>query len=417
MSIDDTPSVKHMRQQLNGFKQLLRLPFLPMSRKQYAELRTQIGELSAQVEELIDYRARFNRALSRDGWLANNSLPVPVMKQVVEAYETSGAEAATALLLDFYKSDNLAGWVHRLKGVEELQVRSRFIRLALEDYRAERYHSVVPLLIMVMDGAVNDAAGKGLHSTAIDLEVWDSFTTADGAINDIKEIFQKSRKKTRAEPIKLPYRHGILHGMDLSFDNAVVAAKCWCFLFVVADWIASKKSEPQRREKFQEDTRIPAMAEILHTYRQNETRKRAVDEWKPREIAGDYLEDLNRKLTAEPGTPEHAALQFLRLMRDQNYGHMAEMYAPTFVSDPKRHAGDLRMQLGHLDVDSYSIDDIVDQGPAITEVYCSLNRPQNESLRYGIRMVCQSASGEPSVRGLQEGKWYIVSISPRQITK
>ena len=32
---------------------------------------------------------------------------------------------------------------------------------------------------------------------------------------------------TRAEEIQIPYRHGIVHGMDLGYNNKYVAAKCW----------------------------------------------------------------------------------------------------------------------------------------------------------------------------------------------
>ena len=150
-------------------------------------------------------------------------------------------------MLDHYGPDQVAQRIFFLDHVEQLHVRRKLIDYALEDDRAGRYYSAVPLLLMVIDGAMNDATGKGFHASDITLDVWDSLMVADGAIYKIKEIFQKGRKKTRTERIDVPYRNGILHGMDLGYDNSTVTAKCWCFLFIVRDWLVSKKSEAERK--------------------------------------------------------------------------------------------------------------------------------------------------------------------------
>ena len=59
------------------------------------------------------------------------------------------------ILLDHYGPDEMARRVFLIHSVKEVRDRWKFVDLALEDYRAERYHAVVPILLMVIDGATN----------------------------------------------------------------------------------------------------------------------------------------------------------------------------------------------------------------------------------------------------------------------
>jgi len=310
MSIEETPSIKHVREQMRAFKLILganrALGFLGLGSKKIAELQTQYEDICKKMEEYTEYPAKFNRYLSNEGWLAHDTFEFSALKQIVDEYEENGKDRATKLLLDYYGPDNLADKMFFFISVDELRVRERFIRFALEDYKEKRYYAVVPLLLMIMDGAVNDAVGKGLHAEGIELDAWDSLTTADGAINDIKAIFQRSRKKTRTEEIAFPFRNGILHGMDLGYDNQVVAAKSWCFLFVVRDWIAAKTSEPTRRKAFEDETRTPTLREIADTMAKTQKLKQAVAAWSAREISAEYVQELNQDHVADRDTPEHA---------------------------------------------------------------------------------------------------------------
>jgi hypothetical protein len=51
----------------------------------------------------------------------------------------------------------------------------------------------------------------------------------------------KRFSKTSNEEVFELYRNGIVHGVLLNFNNAVVASKAWNRLFAVADWATSRE--------------------------------------------------------------------------------------------------------------------------------------------------------------------------------
>ncbi len=372
--------------------------------------------MCAQMALLTDYPSRFNRYFSKEGWLAHGSFDLTVMKRVVDEIETHGLDKATDILLEYYGPENLRARMFFLNGTQELNERRRFIDLAFEDYVAERYHAVVPILLMVMDGAVNDAVGKGLHAESLQLDVWDSVTTADGAINDIKAIFQKSRCKTRTETILFPYRNGILHGMDLGYDNRIVAAKCWCFLFIIADWIALKNSEEDRREKFAQETRVPSLRELAEKLARTQALKDVGKNWSAREILAEDLCALNRDHAPEEGTPEHTALCFLDLWRARNYGNMARLYWTADNPTSSHYAGEVRRQLSSIKVESYSVDRLVDEAPAITEMKVTINPGREFTVGCILRMVYENRDGEITARDFPDGTWHVMRVTTSELS-
>lgn len=397
MSIDETPSFKNLNDQMRGLDLILRanrvLRRIGLGSRQIASLEQQVNEIRMQMRDLADYPERFNRHFSKKGWLAHGRLDFTVMKRAVDECDASGLDAGSAVLLEYFGPESLRQRLFFLNGVEELRVRRRLIDLAFEDYQAGRHHAVVPVLLMLIDGAVNDTVGKGFHSEALDLQVWDSITTADGAINDIKSIFQQGRRKTRTDTILLPYRNGILHGMDLGYDNEIVSAKCWCFLFVVADWIADKKSEDQRRAKFLEDTRIPSLRGLAQQMAENQRMKEATESWSARDITADHLDGLNQGQPPERGTPEEIALQFLALWTARNYGGMARLSWEAAKSKSGKHVGEIRATLGGVEVRSYQLDDINDEAAAISQIRVTVKEMSSNSHCYMFRMIYESDTG------------------------
>lgn len=380
--------------------------------KRLADLERELETIRAQMHDLADYPERFNRYFSKVGWLVHGHLDFTTMKRAVEEYEANGLSAATGVLLQYFEPESLRDRLFFLNGVEELRIRRRFIDLAFEDYQSKRYHAVVPLLLMLIDGAVNEAVGKGFHAEALNLDVWDSLTAADGAINDIKSIFQQSRRKTRTDAIQLPYRNGILHGMDLGYDNEIVAAKCWCFLFVVADWIADKKTEAARRDKFAKETRVPTLRELATQLAENERMKKATEGWSARHITQKQLDALNCKQSPDPGTPEEIVIRFLDYWVARNYGGMARLYWAAVNPESGRYAGEVRASLGDIVVDSYVLDEIRDDAAAITEVKVTLSQANRKSSCYYFRMIYESKTGKALPRDLPGGAWRVVGVRP-----
>lgn len=412
--ISDTPSFKHHDRLARGLEQLLIvnsvLLRLGLGSKKLGEVKRELKELRAGMHEIASYLERFNRCFSKEGWLAFGSFDFEVLKQAVDDCEAGRTDEATARLLQYFGPASVSDQLSRLGGVEELRIRRRLVDLAFIDYQAGRYHAVIPVLLMLIDGAVDDALGAGFHSDALDLDAWDSLTAADGAIYDIRAIFKRGRRTTRTEPISLPYRNGILHGMDLGYDNEVVAAKCWCFLFVVADWIKDKKSEVARQEHFAEETRIPSFRELAERISATERMKQALETWSPRTFRPGEVARIGSVRLVESGTPEEAVLRFLALWAAGNFGGMAKMYWSHACPESPRLAGDVRALLGDVKVGAYGLERIDDEGSGATQVAIVVNPESDCPRRYVARMIFESDSGEVLPRSLPGGAWRVVWV-------
>jgi len=285
----------------------------------------------------------------------------------------------------------------------------------LTEHAKGRHYSAVPLLLMIIDGAANEAFGKGFHSADLSLDVWDSLMAADGAIYNIKEIFQKGRKKTRIESIDMPYRNGILHGMDLGYDNPIVTAKCWCFLFVVRDWILAKKSELTRKEAYYEETQVPTLGELTAKLAATNRMREATEAWKPRYIDDTYLASLPDSSAADEGTPEAVVLNFLALWKRRNYGGMAKLFWRKLTETSKGYVREVREQFESTKVESYSLRRIVDEAPAIAEINAETvaGGDDPEERRWLFRLIREDEDGNPVPANLRGGHWQIVWIHAR----
>lgn len=410
--IRDMPSYTYNEQLARGLQQMLRVNSLlrrvGLGSSELAEMSRELEKTREEMAELADYHARFNRHFSKEGWLAYGSLDFTVMKRAVDEYESGSPTAATRVLTGHFEPDRVGDQLYLLNGIEEVRVRRNLIDLALSDYKAGRHHAVVPVLLMVIDGAFNDALHTGFHADTSELEAWDSLTAADGAINDIKAIFQKGRRKTRTEPITLPYRNGILHGMDLGYDNEIVSAKCWCFLFVVADWIKDKKSEAKRREKFAEETRQPSLRELLAQIAENKRMKEVLDAWTPRTMTRDEVNAIGHESPPEGGSPEEAVLKFLELWSATNFGGMARLYWAHAQSGDHGYVATVRTLLGDVEVISPRLEAIDDEASALSQVLVTVNPSRAKPSRFMFRMIHESESGDVVPRGETGGAWRVV---------
>jgi hypothetical protein len=412
MGVGDIPSMIRMREQIRGFELILgingALRIFGLGSDRLEEVRRQLDDLKAKVDEMADLPNRFNSYFSKDGWLAHGSLDFEVLKNAVDQHESAGSEAGVEVMMQYFSPDNLVARLYFLNWAEELRIRRRLIDLAFEDYLAGRYHAVVPVLLMVIDGAVNDAVGKGFHSDGIELNVWDCITTADGSINSIKGIFQAGRRKTRTETISLPYRNGILHGMDLGYDNQIVAAKCWCFLFVVADWIVAKKSENVRQAKFEEEGRTPSWRELAEMLAANQRAKAANEAWQPRDFDADYYSKLNQGHFPEKDVPEATTIRFLEFWSRRNFGAMSKLYCSLNDPGSSQHAGRVRESLDDCKVEAYQIESVTDEAPAISVVNATLALRSGVQMACTIRLIYETPSGNVCTRGTAGGAWRIV---------
>ncbi len=212
----------------------------------------------------------------------------------------------------------------------------------------------------------------------------------------------------------MPYRNGILHGMDLGYDNPVVTAKCWCFLFVIRDWILSKKSEPERKEIFQKETRSPSWGELSAKHLAITQMQKAIDAWKARSISTEYLQAIQNPAAVEKGSPEAVVLEFLTFWKKRNYGKMAELLQEKKAKNLQTSVREVRQQFENYMVKDYSIKRIVDAAPAIAQidVEVSLSSDSISVPRWTFRLIRENEKGETVSANLAGGQWRFVWVLP-----
>lgn len=410
MKLDELPTFKHFIQDVKGFKLILRIyrlfRFFGLKNKKLDEMKDKVDEISSQLKEHKEYATKFNKYFSDEGWIVHDSINFEVMKKAVESFEVEGKEKAQKILLDYFGPENIEKNIFRLKFCNELKDRYRFIEFALEDYKEGKLYSTIPLLIMVIDGAVQDAISRGFHAKNIDLSAWDSITSVDNGIGKVKNIFQKSRMKTTTEQISSPYRHGIMHGRDLAYDNNEVAAKCWCFLFVVHDWIRSKSTEEKRKAKFIKDATPPSFKELVEQMKHTQEIKDKIEVWQPREISDLYIKEINEGKMPDNCLPEYTAYDYFKLWIRKNYGYMSNLYSVRW----EKSARELRERYDVWDVENFEIISIRDESPAITEVWIRINCKDNTSSKCKLRLIYETEIGDPLPRNMGKANWKIVIL-------
>lgn len=417
MKYSEMDTIKHLEEQLTGMKALVKLNkglrIIGLGSKKISELDEQISKLEMTLKELKETPLLFNKYFSDRGWITYDSLNHEFMKKVVQIYNDKGIDDAENEILEYYKPENLKFEFIRLKALPALLKRYKFIEFAMNDYSEEKYYSVIPLLLIIIDGTVNEIVGKGFHSEQSDLDVWDSITTIDDGISKIKDIFRKGRNKTRDEQISLPYRNGILHGMDLGYDNYIVAAKCWHFLFVVRDWGLSKQSEETRKEKFIKDSETPSFKEIGKKIQETNRIKDALKKWKRRDITREYINSLDDPTSKDENLPEIVLLQFLKYWKERNYGYMGKMYWSQFHHNAKPNIKEIKEQFIGIPIETFQIIRISDDaaGISVIDVKAVVETIKKE---FTVRMIYEGLDGFARSRNLLDGNWKIVFVQEKK---
>lgn len=284
MKIVDNPSTKELLNQIRAresLESLYRLvPWANRLCPKLGEIFSKFTEIKHQVEILL-LPDQFNETFSSLGWIAYESLNLHVMKQAIGIAETVGAEDAEKFLSNHYNEETLKWGILRFNGHPDCRKRLRLIELAKDDYLAERYHACIFLLISLTDGLVNDVSKHvGLFAENSDTTAWDSIAAHQTGLQYLVKLLGRPRNKTNGEEITIPFRHGILHGRELAFDNKMVAAKCWFTLFAVRDWVASIADG----KKYLKPKEQVSWSELLKQLTENARIKQLLEQWQPRTL-------------------------------------------------------------------------------------------------------------------------------------
>jgi hypothetical protein len=195
---------------------------------------------------------------------------------------------------------------------------------------------------------------------------------------------------TRTEEIRIPHRHGIVHGMDLGYNNRYVAAKCWAALFAVRDWAikaARDKLSPPELEPEVETT----LWETIESFRAIRHETEWLKQWQPRDVVvGVSIPATGEAQDYPPGTPEQKIAEFLHYWLKDNYGYMAKCYAPMLQTRPI----DVRNTFEHRQLLGFELMEVNEVTPAVADIKAKLQIKMNDDVSSPIYEFRLAASDE-----------------------
>jgi hypothetical protein len=424
--IKDIPSLKKLREDAHNFSvlnkgwPLIRPLFkvLGVDVKKIDEALKQAAPLVAKTDELTSLPDNFNNLFSDKGWIMYSWMNIDIAKKAVELGKLGQFDEAENILIEYYSTEELQRELRLMIAVEAFRDRIPLAEKALHDFTEERFYSSTLVVLSLLDGMVNEIQRKGFFSKNVDLTAWDSMTAHSKGLQKLVSVLSQSRTKTVTQSINIPYRHGILHGMDLGYDNRTVAIKAWVALFATRDWaIKAERNQleapPQKPEK--------TWKEVLGQLQDLERDKEAIANWQPRNIKV----GTNCPLSGEPGdyddnTPEQKLVEFLSYWKTKNYGYMAKCIL-TEIGDPiKVFPLRIREEYYGKQLNTWQLSNILDEAPAITVITIQVNYEENgltntKSLQ--ARIICQDDLNIGVIRGKPGARWALVSWHLKEINQ
>lgn len=413
--IIDNPTSAELLKQFAAFESLEALyKALPFARRIFPKMEDAFNEFNIikKQAKILEVPDQFNERLANLGWIAYESMNMEVMQKAVNIFDAEGKDVAEQFLADSYDEETLKWGIFRFNGNRDFRKRIRLADLAREDYLAGRYHACIPLLLSLLDGLVNDVSNHvGFFAENVDLTAWDCIAAHESGLQTLASILTKGRNKTNEDAITIPYRNGILHGRELTFDNKVVAAKCWAALFAARDWAGALddgKKEPKPKEEV-------SWKQLFMQISETNLMKKSIEEWKPR-VSEDilYLPFEGYISHLPENTPEHAVAAFLDHWCNKRFGLVADALL-YFTDTPKgKKAGMARQDFGKYVPVSFKVLGIDDQAAAVTHVIAELRFEVDgrEKLKeVSVRTIYQDLENNPSIRSIPNGHWRIVQNS------
>lgn len=412
MSKDQTPKPPgdHLVQQFEAMRPLAKLVgfFNSGVRKQFKEVEQQLNNVKQMVANL----ELFAQTYSVLGWVNYDRLSTDVVASVVGMPIEDGEAILTKYHLD---ADNLSFLGYRFK-TKHYDPWFEMFERAVERATAEDFLSAIPLVLSVIDGICTTSTGKHPFSGGADAPVFDSQTSGPGGLSEGLALLGSTRRKLHADAISLPFRHGIVHGLNPNYGHPVVAAKAFNLLQATVDYFDRRRDEAERIAKAAEEQKPIDLRELGENLRKNAETKRALQQWRARPVvSGVPLASSDTPANLPVGTPEAFVAHYLSLLTDQNYGELAK----ATVDYPKRpigyRAGKLRENLKSVRLTGWTITGIEDTAPAMSRVTAMLEGRLDNKMWRGeraMRVMFADEDHEVLVRNQLGGTWVMLPDFP-----
>jgi hypothetical protein len=426
--IRENPTIKEILDHVRYFTWLRRaMPLLrPLLRRFSVDVRgidealANSSDLVRASHELAVIPDRFNEIFSERGWIIYDRMDLTIAQSAIQIAERESLESAEAFLVEYYDAEIVRQGVQSMFAVEAFRPRLALAEKAVVDYAEERFHACIPVVLALLDGMVNEVHQKahgqrrGISAEGVNLVAWDSFAAHNSGLMRLVKIFQTGRRRTTTEPLSLPYRNGIMHGIDLGYDNRLVAAKTWVALFAAREWAIKAErhavNPPPSPRPLTVRESWAELKESITRWRRLQEHKRWSEEWKPRQILSAAPNTSLGEFQA--GTPEHALDEFLTLWHAGNFGRMAQLIAMFQGEGAKRGPAQVRRVFGKKKLSSYAIVQVRDETFAITEIETGIEYIQEGSPfteRHVVRMLYTGLDGLPALFGYSAGRWCVMN--------
>ena len=386
----DLPSFKEMELQLKGMKLLKFL--LPADQKNVPkEIETKLNELAQLIDD-------FYEMFGERYWIFHDMLNVDQVRQIIDSSDNLD-DAESRLIAMHADPDFLRRVVMRCNGIPALRKRIPLVEKAREDYLAGRYYSSVFVLVSVIDGFVNEFENthRGAHTrTPEELSQYDSAISHHKGIASVQSVFLKSMSVTNEEPIYEVYRHGIMHGVAINFDNEIVATKAWNLLLGFMDWATAKL----KAEKPKEPT--PTLRQSLKLLAETHKNRELLKQWKPFKLMPNDPAFINDDVYV-------VSTEFYNAWRSRNYGKMSSLLSSMNRSGREKLMPKLVREeySGHhlLEFELLSIDHYAAAGADVT-VRVKLDDTTTRQAK--LRWLYEDREGEIGNSMKNDGSWKIV---------
>lgn len=424
--IQDIRSIKKLLEDQNNFKALRKVmpfmrPFLKLLRVDISKMDDAFEKLDAmkdQLNRLATTPDKFNDIFAPFGWIMYEMMNLDVAEKAISLAEIECIDAAEQELADYYTPEQVRWRLLTMYGVMAFHSRMELANKALIDYEAGRYHACVPVVLALLDGMINEIHGKqkglrrGFSSGEADLEAWDSIAGHRKGLNELKNIFNTGRYSTVTEPITIPYRNGIMHGMDLGYDNKIVAAKTWAALFAAREW--AMKAELGLLEEQPEEPK-KSWKEVFHVIDELNKVKKYQGEWVPREWTPEEETKILDRNIFDTRTPEHNLAEFLLFWKQKNYGKMGNHLSRYMNGhEVKAFPAQIRGIYCKLQLTSFRVERIIETAPSITLVSGDAEYIDNgASVSKGItvRLIAETPEGDMALRITDGTIWRVMDMN------
>ena len=385
-SAADIPSITELIQSLEAYKTLDAV-FGSGQATKIKQLEEQLNEMIASVDGFYDL-------LGDKNWIFHEDLNYENVKTILK--NNSGADDAEKQLINLYAEESLKLMLYKANWLEASRGRLGLIEKAKKDYFEERYYSCVLVLLAVIDGFVNEfeSKHKGFHAReSTEFSAWDTIISHHKGIERVhNRIYSKSVSKTKTEPVYDLYRHGIMHGTIVDFNNIVVATKAWNLFFSVLDWAKAKEQAEKPK-----DSGL-SMGEFMKREARRKEATKFFDKYTPYKLTPDDVSFDNHEAVT-------ACRQFLELWLKSNYGGMSKALTNLFKSDGNSLPKKVREEYQDYKLDSYEILELESTAPVLATIRAKLviNGVTEEA---ELKWMYETEDGVATLPEQGDGEWH-----------